>query len=304
MPDPTLKVRIGFGATGVQPVDGTRFAELVDGLEDLGWDSLWLAERVGAASYDPVAALAFAAGRTKRIKLGTSIAVLPGRNPALVAKEWASLALLSGDRALPGFGLGAVHPNEQQAFGVERRERAARFDEMLPLLRRMWTEDRVDHHGTFFHYEGLEVRPKPAKPLDVWLGGRAPSELRRTGRIGDGWIASFAMPHEVAESRPVIETAAAEAGRTMDPQHYGAMVFYRHDELSEHVAALVASRNEGADPETLIPRGWDAVRARCEAFVAVGFSKLVIVPFGAVADWADELAAGAEALLDLQTPKR
>jgi len=73
---------------------------------------------------------------------------------------------------------------------VPRDERAARFDEALPLVRRLWTEDHVDHDGGHFHYRDLTVRPKPVqRPLDVWLGGRAPSELRRCGRLGDGWLA-------------------------------------------------------------------------------------------------------------------
>ena len=115
--------------------------------------------------------------------------MLPGRSPALVAKEWATLDVLSGGRALPAFGLGIAHPVEQQAFGVERGDRASIFDEALPLIRRLWAEDAVDHDGTWFHYEGMTVLPKPAQPLDVWLGGKAPSELRRVGRLADGWLA-------------------------------------------------------------------------------------------------------------------
>ena len=81
-----------------------------------------------------------------------------------------------GGRLLPAFGLGQVDPREQQAFGVKREDRAKIFDEALPLIRRLWTEDAVDHDGTFFHYEGVKVEPKPIQdPPDVWLGGIAPS---------------------------------------------------------------------------------------------------------------------------------
>lgn len=295
-----MKVRVGFGVSGATAIAPDRFADLVDGLEDLGWDSLWCSERIGAPSLDPLPALSFAAGRTERIKLGTSVSVLPGRSPALVAKEWATLAVLSGGRALPAFGLGIVHPNEQQAFGVERAERAARFDEMLPLVRRLWTEESVDHTGRYFTYRDLRVEPKPPKPLDVWLGGRAPGELRRVGRLGDGWLASFAMPEECAAARSVIETAATAANRVIDPEHFGAMVFYRHGPLPDPVARLITARSPEVDPEVLVPRGWDAVRARCEAFVTAGFSKLVLVPFGDVDSWPDELAAGARHVLPIQ----
>ena len=139
--------------------------------------------------------LAFAAGRTQKLKLGTSVQVLPGRNPVLLAKQWASLDVLSGGRALPAFGLGVVEPHEQQAFGVTREERAPWFDEALPLIRRLWSEDTVDHDGPRFQYEGVSIGTRPVQqPLDVWLGGRAPGELRRVGDLADGWLPSFCTP--------------------------------------------------------------------------------------------------------------
>jgi probable F420-dependent oxidoreductase len=296
-----VKVRVGYGLTALAGVGGAQFTAAVDLLDGCGWDSLWLSERIGAPSFDPVTALSFAAARTERIKLGTSVSVLPGRNPAEVATTWATLDLLSGGRALPAFGLGVVHPNEQQAFGVAREERAARFDEMLPLVRRLWTEETVDHDGEFFTYKALRVEPKPTKPLDVWLGGKAKSELRRVGRLGDGWLASFALPADAAAAIPIIESAAAEAGRTIDPEHYGAMVFYAHEAPAPALLEVIATRNPGADAAALLPVGWDAVRARIEEFVAVGVSKLVCVPFGPIADWGTELEAGADAVLSLQT---
>src|SRR6478672_5984477 len=154
-----MKVRIGIGlGIGGQRDDST-FDALVDDLERLGFDSLWLSERLTSPVPDPLMALAFAAGRTRRLKLGTSVLVLPGRNPALLAKELASLDVLSGGRFLPGVGLGVVNPAEQQAFGVAREDRSAWFDEALPLVRRLWLEDAVDHDGARFHYDGLRVLP-------------------------------------------------------------------------------------------------------------------------------------------------
>src|SRR5438105_303303 len=162
---------------------------MVDALERLGYDSLWLSERLTGECPDPLVGLAVAAGRTSRIKLGTSVQVLPGRNPAVVAKSWATLDQLSGGRTLPAFGLGLADPREQSAFAVAREERASWFDEALPLIRRFWSEDAVVHHGKRFTFDGVGVLPKPLQdPPDVWLGGLAPSELRRVGRLGDGWL--------------------------------------------------------------------------------------------------------------------
>jgi probable F420-dependent oxidoreductase len=295
-----VKVRVGYGLGNLRPLDGARLGALAEAMERHGFDSLWLSERVSGPAPDPVLALTFAAARTSRIKLGTSVSVLPGRSPALVAKEWATLDVLSGGRALPAFGLGIAHAVEQQAFGVARGDRASIFDEALPLVRRLWSEDSVDHDGKWFHYEGMTVLPKPGHPLDVWLGGKVPSELRRVGRLGDGWLASFSTPQQCAAARVVIDEAAAAAGRAIDPEHFGAMVLYTHDELPDAVARLVASRNPDADPGDLVARGWPAVRALCERYVAVGFSKLVLVPLAEPKDWDDELAAGAAEVLGVQ----
>ena len=295
-----MKIRVGYGLGNLRSLDGARLGALAAAIEGHGFDSLWLSERISGPSPDPMLGLTFAAARTERIKLGTSVQVLPGRSPARLAKSWATLDALSGGRALPAFGLGIVHPAEQQAFGVARGERAAIFDEALPLIRRLWDEDAVDHDGPHFHYEAMTVLPKPAKPLDVWLGGKAPSELRRVGRLADGWLALFSTPEDCKTGRDAIEEATAAAGRTIDDDHFGAMVFYTHDEIPPRIMEMLSARNPGADPGELVARGWPAVRELCERYVAVGFSKLVLVPFTEPDDWDEELSTGAEAILSIQ----
>ena len=296
-----MKVRIGIGLGNLRPLSGDALGALAESIEGNGFDSLWLSERISGPAPDPVLALTFAAARTRKIKLGTSVSVIPGRSPALVAKEWATLDVLSGGRALPAFGLGIAHPVEQQAFGVERPDRASIFDEALPLLRRLWSEENVDHDGSWFHYEQMNVLPKPAHPLDVWLGGKAPAELRRVGRLGDGWLASFSSPQPCKEGRVVIEDAADAEGRSIDPEHFGVMVLYAHGEIPEFVQQVIANRNPDADINDLVARDWSGVRALCERHIAVGFSKLVLVPLSEPADWHDELATGAGEVLSLQT---
>jgi probable F420-dependent oxidoreductase len=296
-----VKVRIGYGL-GVQGLaDDTRFGELVDGLEAHGFDSLWLSERLTAGAPDPIVGLSFAAGRTRKLKLGTSVQVLPGRNPVDLAKAWASLDRLSGGRALPAFGLGVADPGEQQAFGVAREERAAIFDEALPLMRRIWSEETVDHDGPRFCYRALRVQPKPVQqPLEVWLGGRAKSELRRAGRLGDGWLPSFSTPLEVAAGRVVVEEAAVEADREIDPEHFGALVIYARDEIPELLRLAVAHRRPGLDVEELVPVGLPAVRATLEGYLEQGFSKFVLVAAQEPVTWAEELDALSREVLPLQ----
>jgi probable F420-dependent oxidoreductase len=296
-----MKVRIGF-ALGTQPLaDEACYPTLVDDLERLGFDSLWLSERLTSDIPDPLAALAFAAGRTRRLKLGTSVLVLPGRNPVVLAKELASLDRLSGGRLLPAFGLGSADAAEHQAFGVAPRERGPWVDEVLPLLRRLWTEDRVDHNGPRFHFEGVAVRPRPVQqPLDLWLGGRGPATLRRVGRLADGWLPSLCTVDEAAAGRAAIEAAAADAGRTIDPEHFGMLVVYSRHELPPAAARSIAARRPDVDPAALVPVDWPAVRATLERFVEVGTSKFVLRPVQDPASWTAELEDLAANVLPLQ----
>jgi len=296
-----VKVRIGFGLGVRTSFNDESFGDLVDALEELRFDSLWLSERIGSDAPDPIVALAVAAGRTRRLKLGTSVMVLPGRNPMLVAKELATLDRMSGGRLLPAFGLGAVDPREQQAFGVERGERAALFDEALPLIRRLWTEDRVDHDGPRYHLEHATVRPRPRQdPPEVWLGGIAPSELRRVGRLADGWLPSFVVPQQAAEGRMVVERIAAEHGRGIDAEHYGALLPYSVEPPSDDVMALLAALRPGTDPADLVAVGTDRLVERIGAFVDVGFSKFVAVPLtdppGPIGDHLAELSTAVRPL--------
>ena len=275
-----MKVRVGYGLGVRTRLNDEGFAAVVDALEALRFDSLWLSERIGGAAPDPVVGMAFAAGRTDRLKLGMSVMVLPGRNPVVVAKELATLDRLSGGRLLPAFGLGVADPHEQQAFGVERGERAAWFDEALAVIRACWTDERVTHDGPRFHYDGLRVEPKPRQsPPDVWLGGIAPSELRRVGRLADGWLPSFVTPRDAAAGRAVIEQVAAEHDREIEAEHFGVLVPYTLDGLPDTVmATLAARRPDLADPAELVPQGWEALVATVEAFVAAGTSKFVVLP--------------------------
>jgi probable F420-dependent oxidoreductase len=308
-----MKIRIGYGLglQGLRPGDGPgeperprsaaeRFAAMVDALERLRFDSLWLPERITSDRLDPVVALSVAAGRTTKLKLGTSVQVLSGRNPVLLAKEWATLDVLSDGRALPAFGLGVVDGQEQQVFGLDRGERAPWFDEALHVMRRLWTEDDVTHHGERFHLEGITIGPKPVQqPPDVWLGGRAPSELRRVGRVGDGWLPSFATPAMVKDGRALVEEEAARHGRAIDPEHFGVLVPYRHGDVGGPLIAAIAQRYQ-VEPSEIVPQGFAATRALLERFVDVGFSKFVLTPMEEPVDWSAELEAAAAEVLPLQ----
>jgi probable F420-dependent oxidoreductase len=301
-----MKVRIGYGFGVRTSLNDEGFGRVVDALENLHFDSLWLSERIGGEAPDPLVGMAFAAGRTKHLKFGMSVMVLPGRNPVILAKELATLDRLSGGRLLPAFGLGVADPQEQQAFGVAREERAKRFDEALSVLRACWTEERVTHHGTYFHYDDLRVEPKPLQnPPEVWLGGIAPSELKRVGRLADGWLPSFVTPEDVEKGLHVVQAVAAEHHRTIDEEHFGVLIPYTFGAIPEALeAGLRARRPDLEDVSQLVPQSWQALQDMISRFVAVGFSKFVVLPIvepSSSGAWEDHLTEAAEKLLPLQT---
>ena len=300
------RVRIGYGFGTRTRLNDDGFGVVVDSLERLGFDSLWLSERIGGEAPDPLVGMAFAAGRTTRLKFGMSVMVLPGRNPIVLAKELATLDRLSNGRLLPAFGLGVADPHEQQAFGVERAARGAMFDETLAVIRGAWAEGSLTHHGEQFHYDGLRVLPKPLQArLDVWLGGIAPSELRRVGRLADGWLPSFVTPDDAGRGREVIEAVCAEHGRAIDADHFGALISYSSGPLPPSVADMLATRRRDlSDPTVVVPQSWDALIETIDRFVAVGTTKFVIVPVVEPVTpqlWVEHLEQAAPILLPRQT---
>lgn len=297
---------MGYGLGVRTTLNDQGFLPVVDALEELRFDSLWLSERLGGEAPDPVVAMSMAAARTHKLKFGMSVMVLPGRNPVVLAKELATLDRMSGGRLLPAFGLGVADPQEQQAFGVERSQRAKMFNEALAVVRSCWMDESVTFHGEFYDYDDLRVEPKPTqRPPEVWLGGIAESELKRVGRLADGWLPSFVTPADARQGWETVTRVAGEHNREIDPEHFGVLIPYSMGEVpSRLLAGLKARRPDLEDVSVLVPHGWDALAATIESFVAVGASKFVVIPFtepGSPAAWQDHLVEAADHLIALQT---
>lgn len=298
-----MKVRIGFGLGTRTNLHDQTYGAVVDALERHRFDSLWLSEKISDAAPDPLVAMAYGAGRTTNLKFGMSVMVLPGRNPVVLAKELATLASMSGGRLLPAFGLGVVNPIEQQAFGVERSQRAKIFDESLAVMKQCWTGEPFEHHGEFFDYDGVRVLPAP-KRMDVWLGGLAPSELKRVGRLADGWLPSFVTPADAAAGRSTIESIAKEHDRSIDDDHYGVLIPYAFGEIPDVLLQLLAKRRPDLDDVSqLVPTSWDGIAGLIRQFVDVGTTKFVVLPVDEPRDadrWTDHIAEAAGSLLSLE----
>jgi probable F420-dependent oxidoreductase len=269
-----VKIRIGVGlGLETRPSD---FAGIVDRLEASGIDSLWLSEHVYAGSVEPFVGMAHAISRTTRLKVGTSVAVLPGRHPVLVAKQLASLAALAPKRVLPVFGLRPARRGERDLFRVPDGRRADVFDESLRLLRAMLTQETVDFDGEFFTIGRAGIAPLPASPLDIWLGGTAPAALRRIGRLADGWLGSFLPAEEARRARETIQTAASEAGREIEPDHYGISLVLADDGVTPEIAAAARERRPDADPADLVAGSWSDLHRLLDGYLAAGLTKFVV----------------------------
>jgi probable F420-dependent oxidoreductase len=301
-----MKVRIGLGLSVGQMVGSpAEFCDVVDILEELDFDSLWMSDTAVGPAYDPLTALSFAAGRTSRLKLGTSVAVLPGRDPVLVAKQIALLDHLSDGRFLPVFGLGNPTPADRAPFAVERGARGKAFEENLAIVRQLWAEGSVPHPGGG---APATIRPRPRHHLDVWIGGRSPEALERVGRLGDGWLGNFQTPEEGGRSREAIVAAAAAADRSIDPEHFGTTIYYARSRrtpsgemavlqamrwcgcASPPVAGVAGSIADGHEVEAMFPRGESELVALIRRHVAHGLSKFVLIPGERPDDWDEELA--------------
>jgi probable F420-dependent oxidoreductase len=204
-------------------------------LESLGYDSLWVSDHVvipyeirsrypynatgefplspDSDFLEPLTALALVAGATSRVRLGTSVLVLPHRHPVLTAKILATLEHLAPGRVILGAGVGWMR-EEIELFGVDYRRRGAWTDEAIRIMRACWREERVSFKGEFFRFEGLGCRPWPASgTIPIWIGGHTERALSRVATLGDGWHAAFPASAALGQGIEQLREACRRAGR-------------------------------------------------------------------------------------------
>ena len=201
--------------------------------ERLGYDSLWAGEHVVVPSprvapsplepdepiLDPLVALSHLAAHTERILLGTGVIILPQRNPLVLAKQIASLDVLSRGRLIVGLGVGYLEP-EMTAIGVPMAARGARADEYLGAMRSLWEDDAPAYDGDHVRFEGVDAHPRPVqRPLPVVVGGHTSAAHRRAARHADGWYGFLIGLRAMAEQRESLNEAIKQAGRGGRPLH-------------------------------------------------------------------------------------
>jgi probable F420-dependent oxidoreductase len=217
-------IGIGSGVC-VDPVVAKRVAQRA---EALGYDSLWTGEHVvypepreepSNADPDfpilhPSTSLAFIAGVTERVLLGTGIALIAQRNPIVLAKEMASLNVVSQGRLVLGIGAGYVH-QEFAALGVNFKERGARTDECVAVMRALWNDDHPAYNGRFVRFSGVQARPRPIQPggPPIVIGGDSEAAMRRAAAYGQGW---YGFGLDIDETATVIERLKAAGGEHLE----------------------------------------------------------------------------------------
>ncbi|HST76332.1 MAG TPA: TIGR03619 family F420-dependent LLM class oxidoreductase [Acetobacteraceae bacterium] len=268
------------------PFDTTAgFWRWVDLCEQGGADSIWQTDRIvsGAPMLECMATMAALAGRTRRIKFGVNVISLAMRDPVLLAKQCATIDFLSDGRLLPGFGIGSPRGPEWKALHLDTTTRGRVTDEALEIIHRLWTEDKVDFEGNYFHLTSASISPKPVQPdLPIWIGGSSEAAIRRTARYGTGWQAGSETPEEVAPVIEAIRAAAIAAGRPLDEDHYGAAFSFRFgtpDDPGMKPAMESYRKRTGRDPLGYFAVGDAAtILDRISAYVAAGVSKFILRP--------------------------
>lgn len=278
-------VAVGLGLMEFPFSGAAAYWRWVDLCEAGGVDSIWQTDRL--VSRDPIlecmTTMAALAGRTRKLKFGMNVVSMALRDPVLLAKQCATIDVLSEGRLLPGFGIGSPAGPEWTALDVDTHTRGKKTDEGLEIVRRLWTEDRVDFSGVHYRLRGASISPKPVQPeLPIWIGGSSAAAIRRTARFGTGWQGGPEAPGEAGAAIAGIQAATAKAGRSIEEDHYGAGFPFRFGRAGDAgLARLMDAYRErtGRDPLGYFAIGdAAAIVTRIAEYIAAGVSKFILRP--------------------------
>jgi probable F420-dependent oxidoreductase len=217
------------------PVDMDHVRKFAARAETLGYDSLWLQERIVGdfPMLEPVTLLSYVAAITAKLKLGTSVILLPLRNPLQLAKAYSTLDVMSNGRAIMGVGLGGGHlGSHEDLFGYTREGRVTRFTEAVQIMKLLWTEPKANFQGRYWNFKDVSMEPKPMQQprLPIIFGGHHENALRRAVKYADGWMgagssSSGSFIRESARLRDML----ADAKRNPATFHFAKRVYLAVD---------------------------------------------------------------------------
>lgn len=282
-----MGIGVGLGLAEFPFSGGRAFWDWVALCEESGIDSLWQTDRL--VSREPflecMSAMAALAGFTRRIKFGMNVASVGLRDPLVLAKQCATIDVLSNGRLLPAFGVGSPRGPEWKTTNRPNKGTGAIAEEGMEIIARLWSEPSVTFHGAHFRYDGASISPRPIQqPLPLWVGGSSEAAIRRTAKLGTGWQAGQETPDEVRPVVARIKALAAELGRPMDPDHFGVGIPFRFGSWEDDCVAPRAKAYQerlGRDPRQAFAVGDAAtIAARLRAYVDAGIAKFVLRPIG------------------------
>lgn len=283
------------------------FWRWVDLCEQGGVDSIWQSDRL--VSRTPVlecmTALAAIAGRTRRIKFGVNVAGVALRDPLLLAKQCATIDVLSEGRMLPGFGIGSPRGPEWAAMHLDPTTRGRKTDEALEIIARLWKGEKLTYTGKHFQLTNASIAPLPMQAdFPMWIGGSSAAAVRRTAKYGTGWQAGSDTPETVGQVIAAIKAATAEAGRSIDEDHYGAAFAFRFGSASDPSVAKVMEHYKartGRDASAHFVFGdADAIIERIARYVEHDASKFILRP---AADGDEDMYAQTTRLVEEVLPR-
>jgi probable F420-dependent oxidoreductase len=280
-----IKIGIGFGQWKYGLPAPELMGNYAEAAEAVGLDSIWLSDHIVTRNptLDITCMFAMIAARTKRVKMGPSVLTLPARNPVHVAKTYASLDYISGGRMVMAVGSGS-DLRDLAASGVPAEHRGRRLDEGITILRRLWTESHVTHHGEFYHFDDVTIEPKPRKPLDIWIGGKSDAILKRVVRLGDGWFPALTSPQEFATDMAKLAAFGEEQGRKINPREAGVLLLTHVSDNRKEAWQTVAPFLQGLKmPEAEVAARClvgpaDECIGKLQQFIEAGCTKFVLRP--------------------------
>lgn len=243
-----LKLKTDIRCGMVIPAQGrTDTLEAARRMERAGFDSIWVGDHISfyIPLLESLTLLSFVAAATETIKLGTSIYLLPLRHPTTTAKVAATVDALSGGRLTLGIGVGGEFPPEFEACGIPLAERGPRTDESIAILRKLWTQDQVEHRGQYFDFGPVSIDPKPlqAGGPPILVGGRKGPSFRRAGQLGDGYISHMCSSRQYRDNMQAIDQHAGAAGREAVDFESSAFIFTfpddSYDKALDRAAAML-----------------------------------------------------------------
>jgi len=295
----TLSKTFGIAArnftTYPEMPDPRALIEYGEKVESLGYDSLWVWDHVllgvepNFPIMDSLTTLTTIAARTKRIKLGTGILVLPLRNPVALAKQLATMDQFSNGRMIMGMASG-WYKREFDALGVPFDRRGKLMDQSLEILNRLWTEGKVDGDYVGHKISAAVMYPKPVqKPrMPLLIGGYVDRVLQRAGAVGDGWLTYFYEPHNFTKSWNKVRAAAKEVGKDPDKllnaSQLPIMVGSSKDSVRAEMLDWLNKEwdfpaNSDCSRESAILGSVDDCVAQLKEHLAVGVQKIIFVPY-------------------------